>query len=40
MQTLIRADITAGKFGEMVPIVAGELVNIAKHAYQALQNEE
>jgi hypothetical protein len=38
--TLIRADIASGKFGEMAPIVAGELVNIAKQAYQALQNEE
>jgi RHS repeat-associated protein len=39
MQTLIKADIASGKFGEIAPEAANQLVNLAKKAYDALFNE-
>jgi len=37
---LIRADIAAGKLGEITPIVAGEIIDMAGLAYEALSDNE
>jgi len=37
LEALIKADIAAGKFGEMAPQVASQLVDFVKKAYDALQ---
>ncbi|MCL2130053.1 MAG: hypothetical protein FWH35_06860, partial [Treponema sp.] len=39
-KALIKADIALGKFGEVSPQIAGEIVNMAKQAYKAVKSAQ